>query len=69
MYQKSGAVFLYPFFVNFNDTSKIRDGDDTNRQDKIFQTQTGKKMFQGTHNYIFNRFNKLNYLQNVMSIN
>ena len=53
MYQKIAAVLLYTFFVNFNDTSKIRDGDDANRRDKIFQTQTGKKMFQGAHNYIF----------------
>ena len=47
------SVAIYFFFVNFNDTSKIRDGDDANRRDKIFQTQTGKKMFQCAHNYIF----------------
>ena len=63
MYQKSAAVF--PFFVNFNDTSKICDRDDTNCQGKIFQTQTGKKMFQGAHNYIFNRFDKLKYLLSI----
>ena len=32
-------------FVNSNVTSKIRDGDDANRRDKIFQTQVGKKCF------------------------
>ena len=39
------SVSILPFFVNSNDTSKIRYGDDANRRDKIFQTKTGKKMF------------------------
>ena len=38
-------VSILLFFVNSNDTSKIRHGDDANRRDKIFQTKTGKKMF------------------------
>ena len=47
-----GSVAIY-FFVNFLDTSKIRDIDDANPRDKLFQTQIGKKMFQDGHNYIF----------------
>ena len=39
------SVSTPPFFVNYNDTSKIHDGDDANHRDKIFQTKTGKKMF------------------------
>ena len=39
-YQKTATVFLYKY------TSKIRDGDDANRPDKIFQTQTDKKCFR-----------------------
>ena len=37
------SVSILPFFVNSNDTSKIRDGDDANRQDKIFQTKNWQK--------------------------
>ena len=45
-YWKIAAICVdTPFFVNSNDTSKIRDGDDANRRDKIFQTKTGKEMF------------------------
>ena len=39
------SVSILPFFVNSNDTSKIRHGDDANRRDKIFQTKSGKKCF------------------------
>ena len=39
------SVSILPFFVNSNDTSKIRGGDDVNHRDKIFQTKTGKKCF------------------------
>ena len=34
---------IFFFFLNSNDTAKIRDGDDASRRNKIFQTQTGKK--------------------------
>ena len=54
-------VFCF-FFVNYNDTSKIRDGDDANRRDKIFQTQTGKKWFSMPTITFLNRFDKLKYL-------
>ena len=37
------SVFIHFFFINPNDTSKIPDGDDANRRDKIFQIQTGKQ--------------------------
>ena len=36
--ERSQQYFRYSFLVNSNDTSKIRDGDDANRRDKIFQT-------------------------------
>ena len=49
------------FFVNSNDTSKIRDEDDADRRDKIFQTKLAK-MFYHAHNYFFNRFHELKYL-------
>ena len=39
------SVSILPFFVNSNDTSKIRHENDANRRDKIFQTKSGKKMF------------------------
>ena len=57
------SVSILPFFVNSNDTSKIRDGDDANCRDKIFQTKTGKqKCFNMLSITFFNRFNKLKYL-------
>ena len=37
------SLCLFSFWGDPNDTSKIRDGDDANRQNQIFQTQTGKK--------------------------
>ena len=43
MYRKIAAVLIY-FFVNFWDTSKIRDIDDADSRDKLFQTQTGKNV-------------------------
>ena len=38
------SVSILPFFVNSNGTSQIRDGDDANRRDKIFQTKPGKNV-------------------------
>ena len=58
---RSSVLILF-FFVNSNDTSKIHDGDDSNRQDKRFETQTGKKCFNTLTITCFNRFNKLKYL-------
>ena len=53
------CLFVFFFFSNSNDTSEIRDGDDANRWDKIFQTQTGKKkIVLNVHNYFLNRFDK-----------
>ena len=40
--RKIAAVFLFSFFVNPNDFSKIRNRDDANRRDKIIQTQIVK---------------------------
>ena len=37
------SVSILPFFVNSNDTAKIRQGDDANRRDKIFQTKNWHK--------------------------
>ena len=51
--------------VKSNDTSKIRGGDDANRRDEIFLTQTGKNknVFNNTPTItFFNRFDKLKYL-------
>ena len=71
-YRKIAAVFLYfffvlfCFFVNSNDMSKIPDGDDASRRDKIFRIQKwGKKCFNTSTIIFSNIFNKLKYLLSI----
>ena len=56
MTKDRSRVLISYFFVNADDTSKIRDGDGGNRRDKICHTQIKKNNISPRLQLLFNRF-------------